>query len=503
MSYASRNLSDVDAQTEKEALALVWACERFNIYVSGREFELETDHKPLECIFGKTSKPSARIERWVLRLQCHDYKVVYRPGKTNIADALSRMNQCNSKDLSSEKEDIIRFIATEATPVALTTREIERESELDPELQSVRYYIQNDDWSKCKLMAYTCIKNELCTIGKLVMRGDRIVIPNTLRKRVLEAAQEGHQGILKTKSRLRTKVWWPKMDSDAERICKSCHGCQVVGQLNVPEPMKRTEPPSGPWQDVAVDLMVPMPTGGSLLVVVDYYSRYYEVVIMHSTTTEKIVDALSTIFARFGFPYSLKSDNGPQFLSENFQTFLQESGIEHRTSPPLWPQANGEVERQNRTLLKALKVAQVEGKNWRKELPKFLLVYRSTPQVSTGSTPASLMFGRELKTKLPELRGEKSVLDESSRERDWQHKLEHKEYADSKRGAANSSLVPGDKVLLRNTKASGKLTPNFESTPYTVLTKEGNEVMVESRDGVAYRRDSSFVKPYHPPTDGS
>ncbi|XP_044163820.1 uncharacterized protein K02A2.6-like [Acropora millepora] len=215
-------------------------------------------------------------------------------------------------------------------------------------------------------MAYTCIKNELCTIGKLVMRGDRIVIPNTLRKRVLEAAHEGHQGIVKTKSRLRTKVWWPKMDSDAERICKSCHGCQVVGQLNVLEPMKRTEPPSGPWQDVAVDLMGPMPTGESLLVVVDYYSRYYEVVIMHSTTTEKIVDALSTIFARFGFPYSLKSDNGSQFLSENFQTFLQESGIEHRTSPPLWPQANGEVGRQNRTLLKALKVAQVEGKNWRK-----------------------------------------------------------------------------------------------------------------------------------------
>ena len=189
-------------------------------------------------------------------------------------------------------------------------------------------------------MAYTCIKSKLFTIGKLVMR-DRIVIPNTLRKRVLEAAHEGHQGIVKTKSRLRTKVWWPKMDSDAERICKSCHGCQVVGQLNVPEPMKRTKAPSGPWQDVVVDLMGLMPTGESLLVVVDYYSLYYEVVIMHSTTTEKIVDALSRNFARFGFPHSLKLDNGPQFLSEDFQSFLQESGIEHRTSPPLWPQGKG------------------------------------------------------------------------------------------------------------------------------------------------------------------
>ena len=77
----------------------------------------------------------------------------------------------------------------------------------------------------------------------------------------------------------------------------------------------------------------------------------------------------------------------------------------------------------------------------------------------------------------------------------------HKEHADSKRDATDSSLAPGDKVLLRDTKAPGKLTPNFESTPYTVLTNEGNKVMMESEDGVAYRRDSSFVKPYHPPTD--
>ena len=125
----------------------------------------------------------------------------------------------------------------------------------------------------------------------------RIVIPQSLRKMVLKLAHEGHQGIVKTKSRLRTKVWWPRVDVDAERMCRSCNGCQVVGQYSPPEPMQRSEPPNRPWQDLAADLMGPMPSGESLLVAVDYYSRYCEVEIMRSTTTSKTFAALTEIFA--------------------------------------------------------------------------------------------------------------------------------------------------------------------------------------------------------------
>ena len=242
--------------------------------------------------------------------------------------------------------------------------------------------------------------------------------------------------------------------------------------------------------------MGPIPSGENLLVVVDYFSRYYEVVVMRLTTTPKIVETLTGIFSRFGYPYSLKTDNGPQFVSKEFEEFLHECGIEHRRSPPLWPQANGEVERQNRTLLKTLKIAVVEGKRWTEELPKFLLAYRSTPQVSTGATPAFLMLGREIKTKLPELRPDKSVINESTRDRDWSHKLTQKAYADGKRGAALSPIVPGDQVLLKNTKSTGKLAPNFEPEPYTVLAKDGHQVTVKSSEGAVYRRDSSWVKPY-------
>ena len=107
--------------------------------------------------------------------------------------------------------------------------------------------------------------------------------------------------------------------------------------------MQRVEPPSGSWQDVAIDVLGPFPSGENLLVVVDYYSRFFEVVVMRTTTSQKIIEALMPIFTRYGYQFSVKSDNPPQFVSEKFEVFLTEHGIEHRKSTPLWPQANGEV----------------------------------------------------------------------------------------------------------------------------------------------------------------
>ena len=85
------------------------------------------------------------------------------------------------------------------------------------------------------------------------------------------------------------------MDKATERHCRSCHGCQLVARPDNPEPLRPTSLPDGRWQDLAVDLMGPLPSGHSLLVVVDYYSRYYEVEIMTSTTVEKIIECLQEI----------------------------------------------------------------------------------------------------------------------------------------------------------------------------------------------------------------
>uniref|UniRef100_A0A9J7X3J8 Reverse transcriptase RNase H-like domain-containing protein n=1 Tax=Cyprinus carpio carpio TaxID=630221 RepID=A0A9J7X3J8_CYPCA len=166
--YISRSLSDCErrySQTEREALALVWACERLHPYVYGRQFDLVTNHKPLELIYGPRSKPSARVERWVLRLQPYNFKVVYVSGKENIADPLSRRlgSTAMREKHSHESDEYVRFVAVSATPRALTTREVEEASEKDPELIELRNAIESGHFERC--MTYAPVANELCVVG--------------------------------------------------------------------------------------------------------------------------------------------------------------------------------------------------------------------------------------------------------------------------------------------------------------------------------------------------
>lgn len=503
--YASRSLTKTEQRystTEKEALGLVWSCERFRIWLIGLEFDLVTDHRALEVIYGPMSKPPPRIERWVLRLQAFNFKVKYKPGKYNIADPLSRLTQENLKrsKMSDIAEEYVKFIALNDVPKAMTAREIEQISSQDPEITRLRDEIRrNGDFRD--LPEFKHVRKELTVLGKLVLRGTRIVIPKSLRYRIIKLAHQGHQGIVKTKQRLRETVYWPGMDNQVEREVKKCNSCQLVGQPEKPEPLTRTKLPEGPWQHLSIDLMGPFPyTGEYVFVAVDYFSRWFEVDILKSTTSSKIIESLDKMFITHGLPISIKSDNAPNFKSEEFEDYLRVQGIEHSTSTPYWAPSNGEVERMNRTILKAIKTLQAEKGNWKKHLNEFIFAYRTTPNSVTGVSPAEMMFRRKLRTKLPYLVN-CDIEKHDYRERDMLQKEVGKEYADTHRNAERSDISKGDSVLVER-KEQNKLTPRFEPEPYLVREKMGNQVSLE-KDGVIIGRNVSQVKKYYNPEEKS
>ena len=195
---------------------------------------------------------------------------------------------------------------------------MEEASATDQELQEVHKAIETGHFEKCQ--PYAVIANELCKIGYLVLRGTRIVLPQALPTRALALAHEGHLGIVGTKHHLRTKVWWAGVDRAAERHCKACHGCQIAARPDPPEPLRPTwRDPGGPWRDVADDLLGPLPSNHSILVVVDPFSRYYEYDVMTTTTAERIIRQSGVnIQHGHGLPVTCKSDNGPQFRSKQF-----------------------------------------------------------------------------------------------------------------------------------------------------------------------------------------
>ena len=170
------------------------------------------------------------------------------------------------------------------------------------------------------------------------------------------------------------------------------------------------------------------------------------------------MNSLEKMFATHGLPYTVASDNGPHFVAESFQKFLNDNGIKHRKITPLWPQANREIERQNRSLRKRKQIAQVEREDWKKAVLTYVVADRNTPHPSTGACPAELLFQRKLRKKLPELR-EVAKLDEQVRDQDRDKKSKMKYYADRAPNAEGNSLMEGGKVLLKQQQLNKWTTP--------------------------------------------
>lgn len=227
--------------------------------------------------------------------------------------------------------------------------------------------------------------------GLLIM-GERLVLPNVLHKSMLELLHDGHQGINRCLALARSSLWWPGITSQLKTAISNCRSCATT-RVQPAEPLICTKTPSSPWEQVALDLF--HLDGQDFLLVVDYRSRYPEVISLRSTTADAVILATKSIFARHGIPDTVISDNEPQFACTAFQNFAEVYGFRHITSSPRYPQANGEVERMVRTIKDMFEKAN--------DPFLALLAYRNTPRIC-GYSPAELLMGRSLRTRIPVLR---------------------------------------------------------------------------------------------------
>lgn len=512
--YASCPLTPTQArypQIDREALSIYWAIKRFHLFVYGTDFKVITDHKPLVTLFNNpSSKPSARIERWLLDLQQYRFTVEYRPGPSNPADYPSRhpVGDPESQNFEDESEEHISFIAKNAVPKAVTLSEIESAVAKDPTLQAVMSAVKSGCWHKAppnvslsELSRYEQVKEQLTCTDTVLLKSDRLVVPAALQERIVDIAHEGHLGIVKTKALLREKVWFPCMDRMVETKVKACLPCQIVTPTYTREPLQMSVLPDNPFDEVSVDFAYA--NGETLLLVIDDYSRFPFVEPVSSTSASAVIPKLDQLFATFGTPRVVKSDNGPPFNGEEFAKFAQVLGFRHRKVTPLWPRANGEVERFVKTLKKYIKAAKTEGRNWRKELQAFLRNYRTTPHATTGVAPSVLLMKRAVHNKIPQANSVDPISD-IIRKHDSSQKMKIKVYADNKRCIKPCDISPGDAVLVKKPFNMVKGSTVYNPNPMTVVQKKGSMITARNEDTTVTRNSSFFKKLTQPmPPDGN
>ncbi|KAI8117697.1 hypothetical protein CVS40_10440 [Lucilia cuprina] len=332
-------------------------------------------------------------------LSSYNYNIKYKSGsKMCHADALSRLPM--PQHTGDDNDSINIFQIAHELPVSMD--DIKNCMNKDKELTEVYKYIQYGRPKNVPeyLHKFYNKRVSLATEDECLFYGERIVIPCTLRNKVLELLHCGHIGIVRMKSLARTYVWWPGIDYDVETYVKSCHACSF--NQHAPKPILTTwKMPEKPFERIHIDFC--KIENITILVIVDTFFKWIEAKIMKSTTSKSVNENLRSFFSIFGLPTELVSDNGPPFSSKEFTEFCINSGIKVLKSPPYHPQSNGSAERAVQTVKSSLKKylldPKVKHKPWDFKINNFLLKYRTTP-TATGIAPAHIIFNFKPKTLL-------------------------------------------------------------------------------------------------------
>ena len=488
VAYASRSLTSTEqqyAQIEKECLAVVWGCERFHGYIYGSDaLQVHTDHKPLIPLINTRdlTKVPLRCQRLLMRLLRYSPEAVYVPGKQLVlADTLSRSPAPlgdHFDDVTTLTEEIQASLPSITAEIMSPTMEarLANATSDDPTLCRVREFVKSG-WPATSsdiassVTPYFNERHLLSEHAGVLFHGQRIVIPPQLQDEILTKLHDGHQGVTKTRARARGSVWWPGLSVQIATKIAECHECSKFRHQHR-EPLQPVTRPPLPWHTIGADLMEF--NGTTYLVVIDYFSRYLEVLPMRATSSTAVIRRLHTLFAAHGIPAIVVSDNGPQFASQEFADFADHHSFGHRTSSPRYPQSNGESERAVRTAKDLLRKGDC--------LEDALLAYRSTP-LASGYTPSQLLYGRIIRSHLPttttQLQPQWPDIEQFLAAEDMRQQAQKSTYDDRHAAQPMRPLLPGDLVWITDLQKEGEVKEQLSNRSF--LVQCGSSVLRRNR----------------------
>ena len=348
LAYASRSLTSSEqnyCQMEKELLSVQFAMEKFHQYTYGRHVIVQNDHKPLVATHRKPiAAASLRIQRMLLRLQNYTYTFVHVPGKDlHLADTLSRA--C-TEDPPIEETDPLEHILNSVVVTDLTDAEL---TELQSATARDLHYSQLTDivmagWPENKkdcpsiLTPFWDYRDEITVCQQVLLKGRNLMIPAPFRHKYRVKAHNAHLGAESSIRRAKQSIFWPSMSADIRAAVQKCEICARAAPNQQKQPLQQPEIPTTAWHTVSADIFTL--DKKDYLVTVDSLSGFFEVDRSRTLTTAETILKLTMIFACFGCPHRLITDNARQFTSKEFATFAQNWRFEHKTSSPHYARSN-------------------------------------------------------------------------------------------------------------------------------------------------------------------
>ena len=278
--------------------------------------------------------------------------------------------------------------------------ELRNHTVADTALQTLACFIQNG-WPRrtgsvpAEVKPFWGFRDELTMEDNIIMRGNRAVIPASLRSDYLKALHKGHPGIESTKRRARESVFWPSLNQDVETAVRACSICNSLKPHQQKEPLKLHAVPDLPWSIVGTDIFEW--DNHHYLVLVDSYAGWFEIDQLSNITSLNVINKLKRHFSVHGSPQKLYSDCGTQYMSQMFRDFARSWDFVHVTSSPEYAQSNGLCERAVRSAKKLLETSKRDGTDFHLNL----LHIRNMPRDKVLGSPAQRLFSRRTRTILP------------------------------------------------------------------------------------------------------